>query len=199
MATMVLTEAFLRAVKPGENRAEYWDAKVSGLCLRITPNGVRSWTFRYRPKGSTSFKRLALGYYPDVGLALARERTEAQRVSVAGGGDPQGELRFHKEKSARALTFDALADAYIERYAKVHKSSWRQDELLLAAHVRPSWGERKAGKITRADAAALLDEIARRAPTSANRTQSILSKIFNWAIESGHLEFKPRRRDEKAS
>lgn len=59
------------------------------------------------------------------------------------------------------------------------------------------WGDRKAGKLTRGDAAALLDEIAKRAPTSANRTQSILSKLFNWAIETGYLDTNPLARMKK--
>ena len=96
-----------------------------------------------------------------------------------------------------ALTFDALADDYLERYAKPHKRSWANDALYLRAHVRPAWGPRPANRISRADAAALLDTIAKTAPTSANRTQSILSRLFNWAIESGLLEINPLARMPK--
>jgi integrase len=191
MATVALSDAFLRSIKPGKTRDEYWDAKVSGLCLRVTPNDVRTWTFRYRPKGSTSFKRLNLGSYPELSLAKARERAQENRVDVSGGSDPQGEIRARKEQSAKALTFDKLADAYLDRYAKVHKASWKQDELLLAVHVRPAWGGRNVEKITRADAAALLDNIAKTAPTSANRTQTVLSKVFNWAVDSDILPKNP--------
>ena len=147
----------------------------------------------YRPKNSTSFKRLGLGRYPETGLALARERAEKKRVEIAGGGDPQGESRARREAESKALTFDALADAYIERYAKLHKESWQNDQLMLAVHVRPKWGGRTAWKITHADAAALLDEIVKRAPTSANRSQSILSRLFNWAISSAFSRQTPSR------
>ena len=191
MPTALLNDAMLRGIAGGENLVEFWDQRVPGLCLRVLPSGIRTWTFRYRPKDSLSLKRLGLGRYPEVGLALARERAEKKRVEVAGGADPQGERVAKREAERRALTFDRLADSYIERYAKRQKTSWRNDELLLAAHVRATWGSCKADKITRADAAALLDEIAKRAPTSANRTQSILCKLFNWAIESGHIEVNP--------
>jgi integrase len=191
MPSIQLTDAFLRTLGPSEKLTEYWDKRVRGLCLRISPAGARTWTFRYRPKGSSSFKRLGLGSYPEIGLALARERAEQKRVEVSGGADPQGERQAKREAEAKALTFGDLADGYLERYAKVHKASWKNDELLLAAHVRPAWSGRNVGKITRGDAAALLDTIAQRAPASANRTQSILSKLFNWAIESGHLEGNP--------
>ena len=74
MPAKMLTDALLRGqdAAPGEKLRELWDSRVSGLCLRISPGGARTWTFRYRPKDSTSFKRLSLGAYPEVGLALAR-------------------------------------------------------------------------------------------------------------------------------
>ena len=195
MPALLLNDAMLRAIKPGENLAELWDVKTPGLCLRISPTGVRSWTFRYRPKDSVSFKRLGLGRYPEVGLALARARAQEKRVEVAGGADPQGERKA--KRGASALTFDSLADDYLERYAKSHKRSWANDALYLRAHVRPAWGQRPAKGIGRADAATLLDSIAKAAPTSANRTQSILSRLFNWAIESGLLELNPLARMPK--
>ncbi|MGJ0394942.1 MAG: tyrosine-type recombinase/integrase [Methylocystis sp.] len=197
MAAIALTDAFVRNLKPGVTRTEYWDAKVSGLCLRITPAGVATWTLRYRPQGSTSFKRLTLGRYPEIGVALARERAETQRVAVSGGADPQGEIRSRREQSARVLTFGKLAAEYLDRYAKAQKKSWAQDELLLRVHVLPEWAERRADKLTRADAAALLDKIAVRAPSSANRTHTVLSKAFNWAIDSGLMESSPIARMRK--
>jgi Arm DNA-binding domain len=80
---------------------------------------------------------LALGQYPSVGLALARARAEEKRVEVSAGRDPQGGRRTKRDAERVALSFDALADAYLERYARVHKASWRNDELYLKAHVRP--------------------------------------------------------------
>jgi len=153
MPSVLLTDALLRSIKPGEKLIEYWDTRVSGLCLRISPGGVRTWTFRYRPKDSTSFKRLSLGRYPEVGLSLARQRAQEKRVEVAGGADPQGERKA--KRAASALTFDSLADDYLERYAKPRKRSWANDALYLRAHVRPTWGPRPATRISRADAESL--------------------------------------------
>ncbi len=197
MPAKMLTDALLRAAAPSEKLTELWDLKTPGLCLRVSPTGVRTWTFRYRPKDSVSFKRLSLGRYPEVGLALARTRAQEKRVEIAGGADPQGARKAKREAERGALSFDALADAYIERYAKPQKRSWVNDALYLRAHVRPVWGARPANRISRADAATLLDTIAKTAPTSANRTQSILSRLFNWAIESGLLEINPLARMPK--
>ena len=201
LPTLLLTDAFIRAIKHGNKLVEYWDTRVPGLCLRVMPlpSNVKSWTLRYRAKASTSFKRVGGGHYPEPGLSGARAWAEALRVDVAGGGDPQGERRLKREAESRALSFDAIADAYLERYAKPNKSSWEQDALFLRVHVRPAWGPLKASKISRdrAAAAALIDEIAKTAPKSANRTQTILSKLFNWAIESGLVGSNPFARMRK--
>ena len=93
MPAVMLTDALLRATKPSEKPSELWDSRVSGLCLRISPGGARTWTLRYRPRDSVSFKRLSLGRYPEIGLAVARARAQEKRVEVSGGADPQGERR----------------------------------------------------------------------------------------------------------
>lgn len=191
MPKALLSDPLIRAIQPDKGIVEYWDEKVSGLCLRVMPSGLRTWTFRYRPQGSSTFRRQPLGRYPEVGLAKARERALEQRVAVSGGEDPQGAIQSRREKAAKALTFGKLSAEYVERYAKAQKRSWVQDELFLRVHVLPEWNTRPAEKITRADVAALLDKIAARAPTSANRTHTILSKVFNWAIDSGLLENSP--------
>jgi integrase len=50
---------------------------------------------------------------------------------------------------------------------------------------RAKWGDRPVASITDDDIATLLEEIAADAPVSANRTQSVLHKLFAWAKEPG--------------
>ena len=83
-------------------------------------------------------------------------------------------------RGATALTFDALADLYIEKYAKPQKASWKNDAGYLR-HARRVWGKRKAGSITKQDAAKLLFDVVAVAPVSANRLRSVLVKLFGWA------------------
>lgn len=80
--------------------------------------------------------------------------------------------------------FGALADLYIERYARRQKASWKNDEGYLRANARPAWGKRNATTITSQDAARLLFEVVAVAPISANRLRSVLVKLFGWACES---------------
>jgi hypothetical protein len=190
-----LTAARVRsAAPPAAGIFELWDGKTSGLCFRVMKSGVRSWTFRYRPHSGAAFRRVTLGRYPALSLVEARAAAERMRERVRTGADPQLETRSDREALRTApeqLTFDALADLYIERYAKRQKASWKNDESYLRANARPAWGKREAESITGQDAARLLFDVVAVAPISANRLRSVLVKLFGWASDSALLAGNP--------
>lgn len=173
---------------------ELWDEKCGGLCLRVMKSGTRSWTFRYRPQGSATFRRVGLGKFPKLGVADARIQAERLRGAVREGDDPSEQKRAAREAVREAnngLTFDGMCDLYLERYAKPRKASWKNDENYLAKHARPALGERVAALITKQDAARLLFDVVAKAPTSANRLRSILVTMFAWAVDSSLLTENP--------
>lgn len=195
MAIENLTDARVRsAAPPKAGILEIWDGKTSGLCFRVMKSGVRSWTFRYRPRSGAAFRRVTLGRYPALSLVEARAAAERIRAEVRGGADPQQERRDGREALRAApaeLTFDALADLYIERYARRQKASWKNDQGYLRAKAMPAWGTREAASITSQDVARLLFEVVEVAPVSANRLRSVLVKLFGWACDSALLASNP--------
>ena len=122
MPTETLTDARVRSAGPPKTGIlELWDGQTSGLCFPVMKSGVRSWTFRYRPHSGAAFRRVTLGRYPALSLVEARGAAERLRDRVRTGADPQQEKRDDREAphaAADELTFDDLADLYIERYAK---------------------------------------------------------------------------------
>ena len=195
MPTETLTDIRVRSAAPPQTGIlELWDVKTSGLCFRVMKSGVRSWTFRYRPHSGAAFRRVTLGRYPALSLVEARGAAERIRDRVRTGADPQEENRNDREAQRAPpaeLTFDALADLYIERYAKRQKASWKNDEGYLRANARPAWGKINAAAITSQDAARLLFKVVAMAPISANRLRSVLVKLFGWACESALLSVNP--------
>jgi integrase len=190
MSKISLTTAYVKALQPPvSGRVEIWDEKLPGLCIRLSATGKGAWTYRYRPREGAGYQRLTLGPLDALTLAEARDRAARTRLRVLDGADPQGERRLRR-REARVLTFEALAKRYLEEYAKPRKSSWKNDEQNLK-RPRAAWGARPASSITRRDAIALLDDIKVEAPVSANRTQSILSGLFNWAIEDELVDANP--------
>jgi integrase len=204
MATLPLTDTLVRAAKSnGGKRFQITDAKCQGLELRIS-NGTKSFAFKYRSKRDSKVVRLTLGSYPDLSLAKARALVENHRRSIAEGGDPRDQKRVQvMQARGEGLTFDQVADQYLEQYAKPRKSSWRNDESYLR-RARAAWRRMPIAAITDDDVAKLLDGIAAEAPVSANRTQSILHRLFGWAKEPGRKYIAinpaadmPRRTKEK--
>jgi integrase len=210
MPTLPLTDTIIRAAKADRNkRLEITDAKCQGLELRVTGTGAKSFAFQYRSRrGDNKVVRLTLGSYPDLSLATARTMADQHRKAITDGRDPRDEKRVEAVKAAakaegEGRTFDAVADEYLDKYAKLKKSSWRNDESYLR-RPRARWGKLPVSTITDDDAAALLDAIAAEAPVSANRTQSILHTLFRWAREPGRkyvttnpVADMPRRTKEK--
>lgn len=146
----ILTDAFVRSIAaPTAGRIEVTDLRCVGLKLRVTPNGVKSWCFRFRDPRSGKDARATLGTYPDVTLEKARERGTAHRQEVAAGVNPIEKKRKEREQAA-SRTFQALADRCMTEHARRHKRTAEADDRALKLHVLPI-GARALS--TRSDAA----------------------------------------------
>ena len=146
-----LTDAFIaKLTAPSRGRIEVSDARCTGLTLRVTTNGVKSWSFRFRARGASAPSRVTLGIYPDLGLGKAREQASAMRSTVAGGGDP---AQHRREQRGGGKTFAALADRYMKEHAYRHKrpASAAADRRNLEKHILPKWRNRPYASIHRGD------------------------------------------------
>ena len=121
-----------------------WDDDIPGFGVRVYPSGKKAFVLSYRTKGR---KRLmVLGRYgADLTLDQARERAQKHLVNVRDGTDPLEE----RQKAAQGRTFGGLITSYIERHAKVHKKTWRDDEQRLDRHIPAPGLIMKADSINR--------------------------------------------------
>jgi integrase len=186
MSTLALTDSMVRSLAAADKgqRIEITDARCMGLVLRVTDTGAKSWAFKFWSKLMGRAVRITMGSYPTVSLVSARRQADKFREAVAQGRDPRGELAAQALEARSAMTFEVLATRYIEDYAKPNKASWKADEGLLKA-PRAKWDDRVASSITEDEAATFLMDLAKVAPASANRTQSVLHKMFAWGREPG--------------
>jgi integrase len=187
-----LTAKTIDGLKARAERYIVRDGKVSGLELRIGPDGTKSWTLRYRVLGQQ--RRLKLGEYSRMSLAAARTEANKELRKVDAGIDPQGERQAAKRaiELAKKDTIEALSQSYIERHAKPHKKSWRDDQSMLRNEILPAWRGRAVSSITRRDCRELIQRIADRpAPIYANRILSLLSRLFRYAVEDELIQSSP--------
>ncbi len=186
MPRLHFTDATVRDLPAPAVRTDYFDDVVTGLVLRVTPRGRKVWGLVCKVRGTT--RRIVLDGYPKLLLADARKAARAALLERAKGDDPTAA----RQGKRHALTFDALADLYLDRYAKVRKKSWRQDARQLRVFCRGRWRHKLAGEVSRADVRELLAEVtARRSLVIANRLRACLSKVFTWAAAEGYLEASP--------
>ena len=91
--TRKLTDEAVHRLKPLRYPRKAADGH--GLYVLIAPTGRRYWRYNYRFDGKQ--KTLALGIYPDVSLAKARDRHQAARRQLADGIDPTTCKRVKKQ------------------------------------------------------------------------------------------------------
>jgi hypothetical protein len=106
---MSLTELGIKAAKAHDKPYKLHDEKGLFLLL-VTPTGGRLWRLKYKHGGVE--KLISLGIYPDVKLKDARDKRDEARRLIAANVDPSAKRRA--EKSARADTFGAVADEWLE-------------------------------------------------------------------------------------
>lgn len=192
----VLTDALIAKQAP-RRRIEIADARCIGLELRVTPSGVKTFSFRFRPRGGGGVSRLTLGTYPDLSLAKARAAADKMREAVANGKDPAADRR---EQRTGGRTFAGLATRYLAEHADRHKraSSAAADRRNLRKHVLPKWGKRDYRAIRRGDVISLVEGIvATGKGTLANRCHSLISTVFTFAMDAGLVEVHPCHRLKK--
>ncbi len=117
------------------------DADKKGLRLRVTQAGGKHWQFETRLRGGKLFTR-ALGEWPTVSIANAREEAHRLRGLTERGTDPREIEREQAEAKAESAAKKASqeAEAAAERTAAALKvgDAWAR----YIAERRPHWGER---------------------------------------------------------
>src|SRR5262245_58330812 len=83
-----LTDTTIRSYKPRAVQYAIGDAACPGLCIRITPKGIKSFAYAYRHKATGKIAWLTIDRYPNVSLTRARELTNDARKAIASGKEP---------------------------------------------------------------------------------------------------------------
>ncbi len=151
-----------------------------GLFLYVKPSGARSWVLRYQVQGRR--RDLGLGAFPDVSLAMARDRAAEARRLIAEGEDP-----ITKKQQAKPKTFREAALELIEskrpgwKNAK-HAAQWTS---TLEAYVFPKIGAVQVAKIETADVISTLTPIWAAKPETANRVRQRIEAVIDYASALG--------------
>ena len=173
-----LTKRTVEGVKPDPERdLVLWDSEIPGFGIRVWPSGRRTYILKYRTAEGRQ-RKATIGKHGPITAEQARSMALRWLSEAKHGADPAQ----NKSASRLAPSVEELADRYMAEHARVKKRprSIQSDEILLRLHILPRIGRRKVTSITRADISQL-HYAMRDMPGAANRTLSLLSKMFNLA------------------
>ncbi len=160
-------------------RAYYYDTKMRGLGVSITSAGTKTFIVYRWVSGKP--ERITIGRYPDLSIEQARGKAGEINGMIAQGKNPNDLRRAEHAE----MTFGELFTDYLERHAKSHKRSWKEDANQFERYLTP-WAERKLSLIRKQDIQRLHHEVGKKNGIyGANRLLALLSVVFSKAIEFG--------------
>lgn len=183
---MLTDTACKKATCPPDKKRERL-ADSGGLYLEISPSGSKRWFWKYRKDGKEG--RMALGSYPEVGLAAARAARDAAKTVKAGGFDPVQERRVGQLKAAANLGegFELVAREWYAKRLPGWSSHHQIRELRnLEKDLIPWLGARKVGDIEAVELLATAQRVeARGALDVAHRVLSTARGVLAYAVATG--------------
>ena len=186
---MALTDTFVKQVKFSGKAAgdKYTDG--GGMYLLVKAAGKYG---RMDDAFQEKRKTLALGVYPEVGLAKARKRRDAARELLADRVDPNSAKKQEKavKLAASANTFEIVAREWLKKSANDRMTSTHAKVTTwLVKDVFPHIGKMPISAIGPRDVLAALRHMeGRGALDSVQRVKQICGQVFRYAVAIGSAE-----------
>lgn len=187
---MPLTDTAIRNAVLQNKQYKLTDGK--GMYLLVNKAG-KYFRLDYRFAGKR--KTLALGVYPDVKLAEAREKRDDARKMIANSIDPGQARKVRKSIQIEQTenSFEAIAREWHGKYS----SNWADSHAKkiirrLELYIFPWLGTRPIAEITPPELLSVLRRIESRGILeTAHRTQQNCGQVFRYAIATGRAERDP--------
>lgn len=168
-------------------RIDYQDLKISGLNIRVTHTGTKTFSVLRRIKNGR-LERVTLGRYPNMSIDQARRKAMEINLAISDGVNPAELKRIQQAER----TFSDLFEEYIDRHSKLNKKTWMEDAQKYNNHLKQSIGKVKLSNIDRSTIANVHSTITKTGrKISANRVLALISSVFSWGISVGLCENNP--------
>ncbi len=178
-----LTKRVVDALSARQKRYDVYDRDLAGFAIRVTPDGVKSFSvvYRFGSGRAAPKRRVTLGKYGPMTVEEARQLAKETLADVARGADPAATRNTDKSAPTVAtLGVDYLDDVTARRKATTAKEYTR----LWDKHVAPAIGGKKVADVTTAEVARVHRSL-RTTPYNANRVLSLLGSFFGYAERQG--------------
>lgn len=184
-----LTDKTIRDAIAGKGARTFPLYDGRGLHL-IERGGRHHWRLKYtRPDGREN--KLALGSYPEVNLATARELALDARAKLRLGHDPGGEKKAVRAAALAAgeRTFAIFAKKWLE----LKTPGWsltnaRKNKRAVEGYLLPKLGTRDVATVATADVLPVIREANAHSPEFARAAAGAAQNIVRFAIAEGKRE-----------
>jgi integrase len=200
-------KAIKAAIKQAEEAGKPQTVNDGGGLLMIArPEGVGWWRLRYWM--ATRENRLSLGVYPEVTLAMARQRRDEAKRQIAEGVDPSEARKAGKAAQEQARTVERLQEAgeplpgtfeavAREWWSTVHSAKVSEGHaartlIRLEQDAFPWIGARPIADLRAADVLACAQRVVQRgAIETAHRLKDACGQVFRYGVATSACERNP--------
>ncbi len=189
---VLITDRFLRAIKPAGKRQIIWDTAVPNFCVIVSAAGKIDFAIIRRLPGTRAPLTRRGGQWPIVSLAKGREWAREALGDISHGVDPKERQEAARKDTARqrANSFAAVAEDFIVRHVRKLRSG-ADVEASIRRELISRWGQKPISEITRRDVIEAIEAIADKRPATARKIFAHASKLFNWAAARSIIESSP--------
>ena len=188
---MALTELKIKSSKSDTKAYKLADEK--GMYLLIQPSGGKLWRLDYRFDGKR--KTLALGGYPDVTLAEARDRRDQARKLLAGGSDPGAVKKAQKagRKEQAANSFEVTARRWHQKNTGKWSESYADKTIrMLERDVFPWIGSKPVVDLEAPEFLSVARRVEKRGHIdTAHRAIQLCGQVMRFAVAEGLVRRDP--------
>lgn len=165
---------------------KHTDGTVPGLYLEVSEPrkdgkpGSKLWRLKYRLNGKEN--RYAIGAYPDISLARARELAQEARTSVANGIAPlkAKTTKIEAQKLKETHTFKAVAEKFLLSKTSLATKTLAGYRGGLENHVYKLIGDLPIADVKYSHALELVDRLS-TATAMAKHVLSLLKMVLDYA------------------
>ncbi|EED7473231.1 tyrosine-type recombinase/integrase [Salmonella enterica subsp. salamae] len=182
---MALTDLAIRHARPLGKAYRLSDCH--GLYIQVNPSGSKLWYLKFRFGNKEN--RMALGPYPLISLALAREKQADIRRLILEGVNPAEKRREEKRGGEPLYTFESVARDWVS--SNVTWSAEHKKRVLryFELYVFPTNGSCDITKMKVKDLLVPIKEVEKAGKLDvASRLQQRTACVMRYAVQNGIID-----------
>lgn len=172
------TKTILQNLPVPDKQTYYWDTKVEGLGLGITPKNVKSFVLYQRLNGKPT--RIKLGRFPTMSVEQARTLAIDYHGELNKGNDPRNAKKI---KEQTELTLKQVYEDYLQAKPNLSAKTIRVYEQNQK-HSFADWWDKPLSRITEPMVQERHRRDGQKSQARANQAMRMLRALFNFAKEN---------------